>query len=110
MISHCARSTRRVCDRALREHRRGHQAPSPPLLREQRKLLTPLHHSFCDLAFRERSHQYSFNVLRFTFNFLRLIWRYEHQHFETLVCMVLHTVFFPSRRHGSLPLTEHLFL
>jgi hypothetical protein len=110
MISHCARSTRRVCDRALREHRRGHQAPSPPLLREQRKLLTPLHHSFCDLAFREYSHQYSFNVLRFTFNLSRRIRRHEHENFETLCCVVLHTMFFAGRRHGPLPWTEHLFL
>ena len=68
-----------------------HQAPSPSLFREPRN-------------------QYSFNVSRFTFNFLRRIRRHEHEYFEALVCVILHAMLFPGRRHGPLPRTEHLFL
>ena len=64
-----------------------HQAPSPPLLREQSKLLTPL---------------------RLTSS--RGIRRHEHYYFETLACVILHAMLFPGRRHGPLPWTKHLFL
>lgn len=63
------------------------QPPSHSLLREQRKLLTPL---------------------RLTSS--RRIRRHEHEYFETLVCMIFHAVLFPGRRHGPLPRTEHLLL
>jgi hypothetical protein len=85
-------------------------SPSSCAFREQKGHLAAPLSSFCDLAFRERSHQYSFNVLRFTFNFLRRIRRHEHEHFETLACVILHAMLFPGRRHRPLPWTQHLFL
>ncbi len=36
--------------------------------------------------------------------------RHEHEDFETLACVILHTMLFTGRRHGSLPWTQHLFL
>jgi hypothetical protein len=36
--------------------------------------------------------------------------RDEHKNFETLVCVILYTVLFSSRRHRPLPRAEHLFL
>lgn len=64
-----------------------YQPPSHSLLREQRKLLTPLR-----LIFSRR------------------IRRHEHKYFEAMVCVIFHAMLFPSRRHGPLPRTEHLLL
>ncbi len=44
------------------------------------------------------------------FNDSRHPGRDEHEDFETLVCMILHTVLFSRWRHGSLPWTQHLLL
>ena len=41
---------------------------------------------------------------------LRWIRRDEHEDFETLVCVVLHTMFFSGWLHGPLPWTKDLFL
>src|SRR4026208_339663 len=41
---------------------------------------------------------------------LRRIRRHEDEDFEALVCVILHAMFFPGRRHGPLPRTENLLL